>query len=349
MNIRFHARLLNILLLVATIALPEQQVIAYQSGNSCQMLPTQYPLLLSEFMWLDSDTVAFRVGNTLADDDLGAERLWYSYTNTNHKLLGSNTLPMVSSANSSLAAIKSNLDALGAESYWHLRMSPSNTKVIYPKRVGEITTYWLLDTNTNASYDLRLSMLGALSNSSLPDVYWYPDEKTFILQTLPNSVSPILLGNISNTDLQLKLLAENPPWAEMGLGIIDFIVAGLSLDGRYLAVKPDPVTADGQYEAKLWIYDSQLAQLQKIDIYPMGNGKIRWISNSTFVALTLPGVIEYDVSTKKSSAILKSTETDRLAAEGRTQISPNGQYIIGMIMGNEGSPTGAGVLVCQLT
>ena len=305
---------------------------ALQSGAACQLLPTQYPVLQSSFFWLSDDTVVFQVGLGLPPNGISPNpEVWYAYEPSIEKLEQLTTMPDLIPIHYAQVAQRALTDYQPFDASL-VRFSPSGRKVLYTQgdRTKNNLMYWLKDVDSNKTYSLDIPTY----SSWMPTVDWFPNENQFIIQADASQVSPIYQVTLGQDGIRKTDLTALAPFKELGLGafqnsVYGYWVAGLNPSGTTLILQPDGFTINEIYEHNAWIFDLTKATLQKPDFVITGDFQVRWKDDSTFIALSNLGVIEYDIRTQSTRVLLTLEETHaQWFGNNDASLSPKADFVI---------------------
>jgi hypothetical protein len=315
------------------------------SLSSCKRLDTVYPYLASDWQWLSVDKVAFNVTQGLPSGGIYVNHTqWYQYDLANDKLdkLTSTPLQTANISSATLAKLKDLVPGKNGMSQG-IHSSKSGTKLVYPRKTQDRAVYWFIDLETGVEANLGL-VAGSDVAANKPDVFWFPDEKQFIISSVNSYTDHILWVAENGQKIDIKRLADTPPLSDYGPGFADsaFRVVGLNPTGGYLLILPesqDPI---------IWLDDLANKKITPLKIELRYDPFAIWTSNTTFEAVTKQGVIEYDVQSQ-SVKVLATLEGINLDNTGSTtRLSPDGKFLVTAHSGVNGTNTGAGIEVCAL-
>ncbi len=291
---------------------------ANAQAPKCKPINTAYHFLASSWRWTSPDSVVFSVNQGLLESGATPSPVaWYQYQPSADRLQQLDASPFDLSDIPAEKLVKlRDIQPWANGLYERVYVSPGGNKIIYLRKGPSAVTYWFLDLETNVEADLGAAPLGDLPT----DVFWLPGEQQFIFQNGSNSLTPVLWVTEADGKLTITHMADLPPWTTAQQSLIDFAVAGLSPDGHYLLIQPQP--------AGLWIYDLQNKTLATHDLILWGDQHAIWEDASTFEAITALGVVEYNIQTHTQKVIAGPDDIELKNTGSSTTLSPDGKFML---------------------
>jgi hypothetical protein len=286
-------------------------------ASLCKPLDTAYHFLATSWRWIAPDTVVFGVDQGGALVDSVAANQWYQYQPAADKLQALETSPFgISDLPAEKLAKLSGLVPWENGLYERVYATPNGSKFVYLHKIDGPITYWFADLENGVQADLGIGPLDDLPT----DIFWFPGEQQFIIQNGSNGLIATLWATEASDKLTITRLDQGAPWSDSQAMGGDFVIAGLSPDGRYLLTQP--------LTGNLWAYDLEKKQQIPLDFTLWGDQHTVWTSTTAFRAITNLGVIEYDLLNQQRSVVGAPDDIQLNNTSSSTTLSPDGKFML---------------------
>jgi hypothetical protein len=320
-------------ILIGLLALPLLSVQA-DLPEMCHKIPTHYAQLRAGWFWQDEDTVFFSVhpgnyGSAIFRNPV----MWYAYHPSTDELVELRRNPYLevrgtSVPPESLLFIPRNKWG----SYEDVSVSPLGDALVYseydPKTA--MNHHWYENRLTGQRIELMTR------RNYIPlKIFWSANGQRFVVEDYNNGLSPTRVFTLHGSDVITQYLNDTPHLQKYGLlmPVANLRVYGISPDGKYIVGMPEL-----NYET--WLFDWDQNEVHVLNFSLHGDNVV-WLNNTTFVAMTNLGVIEYDVEDRA----MKIRPTTESIASFAGNLSPDGKF---NLIQQWGGTENTGLWVCRV-
>lgn len=337
---------LLVLMISSAMGLIASQLIYAQVPlvSGCTPIKTRYPNLTSNLRWVTPMEVVFTMNLGLPPGGFVSDAFQeYQYHVSTGRLEEINAdTPLLMNINQAVALNLTSMLADSPKAKQYVYSAPSQKRFIIPRNGSSQPTYWLVDLVSGLQYDLGVPF-GTSESPEQLCTFWSADENTVIVELLSNLEWPILQIKIDTKTVLVQHLVSVKPWVDLlSAAYSDFTVAGVSPTGKYVIAQPDPSND------LAWLNEPENNnQVFELGFHILGgNTRVAWFDDQDFVAITVDGIVQYNIPRKAKTILIKRVNMDLYEMGGT--LSPDGHFLIAPNFTRGALVQPDGLLICKV-